>query len=294
MGARVIKSITMIVMSLALFALLGTTPANAAFPGDNGRLAFVRAGNVFTINPDGTGLRQLNTDGDNAHPRWSPDGRRIAYLTGGELWVLNADGTGKRSIWKPYEDLRANQPAWSPDGWYLAMNVSELDQSAVLKRISVADGTVANFTEGPENAWVSADVFNSDIAWSPDGRKILYAGGTCEAPSQDCFTQLTLDSPSATHGTTDVIDHGIRSPDWQLNSGDYTWTTSNSDVQFSDYGDSGVYIPNAEDSIYSPSHGHIAFIRIQGSARYVTIANVDGSDKRRLGPGIQVDWQPLP
>ncbi len=97
-------------------------------------IAFVRRVgrnfNIFTIRPDGTGLKQLsNTSGNDAHLAWSPDGSRILFassrmgfkdeapLTGnpqpyGEIFVMNADGTH-------VEQLTDNQwedggPAWLP------------------------------------------------------------------------------------------------------------------------------------------------------------------------------------
>ena len=30
--------------------------------------------------------------------RWSPDGRRVAYTAGGQLWVVNADGSGRKQL----------------------------------------------------------------------------------------------------------------------------------------------------------------------------------------------------
>jgi TolB protein len=97
-------------------------------------IAFVRRVgrdfNIFTIQPDGTGLKQIsNTSGNDAHLAWSPDGSRILFassrmgfkdeapLTGnpqpyGEIFVMNADGTH-------VEQLTDNQwedggPAWLP------------------------------------------------------------------------------------------------------------------------------------------------------------------------------------
>jgi Tol biopolymer transport system component len=97
-------------------------------------IAFIRrighSFNVFTIHPDGTGLKQLtDTRGNDAHLAWSPDGSRLlftssrmgfkdeALITGypqpyGEIFVMNADGTH-------IEQLTDNQwedggPAWQP------------------------------------------------------------------------------------------------------------------------------------------------------------------------------------
>ncbi|HEY6455485.1 MAG TPA: hypothetical protein VIY90_09430 [Steroidobacteraceae bacterium] len=70
---------------------------------------------IYTIHPDGTGLRQLtHTHGNDAHPVWSPDGRWIAFVSSrmgwkdeagisgsqpyGEIFVMRADGTDVRQL----------------------------------------------------------------------------------------------------------------------------------------------------------------------------------------------------
>jgi len=85
---------------------------------------------VFTIHPDGTGLKQLtNLHGVNAHLAWSPDGERLLFCSSrmgfkdeavligapqpyGEVFVMRSDGT-------QVEQLTDNQweeggPAWQP------------------------------------------------------------------------------------------------------------------------------------------------------------------------------------
>jgi TolB protein len=103
-----------------------------ASPGPvNGRIAFSTGfdelepgpvSNIFTINPDGTGRRQLThvPQGTHAlHPDYSPDGRRILFTndtTGDwQIWVMWADGTHQRRLLRDpgSDDL---DPSWSPDG----------------------------------------------------------------------------------------------------------------------------------------------------------------------------------
>ena len=110
-----------------LLVVVGTPSVQAAYPGTNGRIAFVRNGNIHTVRSDGTDVRKRTTDGRNFAPRWSPDGQRIAFQHASELWAMRADGTGKHRLRRydldqeAYVDVLAqNGPiAWSPSGRYL-------------------------------------------------------------------------------------------------------------------------------------------------------------------------------
>jgi TolB protein len=97
-------------------------------------IAFIRRSGkdfqVFTIHPDGTGLKQLTSNpGNDAHLAWSPDGERLLFCSSrmgfkdealligapqpyGEIFVMRYDGT-------QVEQLTDNQweeggPAWQP------------------------------------------------------------------------------------------------------------------------------------------------------------------------------------
>ncbi len=79
---------------------------------------------IFTIRPDGTGLRRLTTSPSNdAHGVWSADGKQLLWNSGmygfkdeaslydntfqpyGGIFVMNADGSGKRPLTdSPWED----------------------------------------------------------------------------------------------------------------------------------------------------------------------------------------------
>jgi TolB protein len=56
---------------------------------------------LFTIRPDGTGLRRLTHNGaggQNNWAMWSPDSRRIAWGRGDAIWIMNADGSGQHLV----------------------------------------------------------------------------------------------------------------------------------------------------------------------------------------------------
>src|SRR5689334_14052890 len=67
-----------VVVAAAAFA---SGAARATFPGSGGRIAFVRGGDIWTMNGDGSDQRNLtNTPAqDENHPAWSPDGATIAF-----------------------------------------------------------------------------------------------------------------------------------------------------------------------------------------------------------------------
>ena len=134
-GARLIAC-------LAAMLLVPPAAAQAAYPGANGKLAFVRDGHVWTMNPDGTGAAQLTTGAaDASDPEWSPDGTRIAFVRGlpgqRRLATMNADGTGEAPfpVFIPGENGDVYAPTWSPDGRRLAYVLSYDDNENCFCRV---------------------------------------------------------------------------------------------------------------------------------------------------------------
>jgi Tol biopolymer transport system component len=83
---------------------------------------------LYTIKPNGSGLRQL-TDLDNnpLAADWSPDGRRIALGIGTEghdgIAIINADGSHLRKI-VPYRYEVAIKHDWAPDGRHIVITIN--------------------------------------------------------------------------------------------------------------------------------------------------------------------------
>jgi Tol biopolymer transport system component len=119
--------------------------AQAAFPGANGRIAFVReefvwpppdpnevrpplepelvSSRIETVLPNGRGRRVLHSFGAGETGRelaWSPNGRLLALESGGRLAIVRHDGTGLRRL--PRLTESDTEPAWSPDGRRLAFS----------------------------------------------------------------------------------------------------------------------------------------------------------------------------
>jgi Tol biopolymer transport system component len=90
------------------------------------RIAFIsnRTGtyNVFVVNDDGGGLRQLTRfrSGELGRPALSPDGRSVVFDRArtargdSDIWIVRSDGRGLRDLTPgPSDDT---SPSWSPDG----------------------------------------------------------------------------------------------------------------------------------------------------------------------------------
>ena len=95
-------------------------------------------------------------------PRWSPDGARLAYADAGGLHVLPRAG-GKAALVLRGAGLPSCAYDWSPAGRTIAAVTAR-------GRLTVIDTeTKRNRVIGPAHTF--------DFAWSPDGSRLLVAGG---------------------------------------------------------------------------------------------------------------------
>jgi len=95
----------------------------------------------------------------------SPDGKRIAFVRGrGDLVVMNVDGSDERVIVSSFD---APEPAWSPDGHWIAFAVMDADFNRDIW-IAKADGSgePVNVSRHPDSDW--------EPTWSPDGKVLAF------------------------------------------------------------------------------------------------------------------------
>lgn len=124
----VVLSVT--VLSLVVGGLLPSMPVAkvaaeppVTTPAQNGKIAYEKGGDIFTVDPSGANRVKLTDSGITHYPAWSPDGTKIAYIreySGDfhDLWLMNADGSKKTQVTSNAEIIGG--PAWSPDGMKLA------------------------------------------------------------------------------------------------------------------------------------------------------------------------------
>jgi dipeptidyl aminopeptidase/acylaminoacyl peptidase len=88
--------------ALLVAALFSGAAAAWASSSPAGQIAFVRGGDVWTMDASGADARRLTTASASEHdPAWSPDGGTIACIRDGgqgEVWLMNADGTDQRRL----------------------------------------------------------------------------------------------------------------------------------------------------------------------------------------------------
>ncbi len=123
---------------------------------------------VFVMNADGTGRRQLTSIGLSvSHPSWSPNGEQIAFSAKTEedfeIFVTNVDGSGLRQM--SDNDFDEKYPVWSPDGSRIALYDVVNDNYGI--SVMDADG-------GNRRVLLNTPDWDLFPQWSPDGSKIVF------------------------------------------------------------------------------------------------------------------------
>ena len=279
-------------------ALIGT-PALAAFPGADGRIAFVseRAGSpqVFTMAPDGSDVRQI-TSFDKAwafDPAWAPDGSSIVFgkvPTGGRrldsIWVMDPDGTDQHRLvgdrW-----FRYIQPSYSPDGSTIVFSRCYPNFTACDLETADADGdNVHRLTP------IELDVYDQTPQFSPDGTQIAFSGYGREGVVAATYV-MASDGTDITRVTP--VRLGASGPDWAPDGSTLAvWThccdPKNSEIysvdpdatslsQLTDPAPSHDSVP-----AYAPSGDAIVFERgLRDFSRFdIWVMAPDGSEQTRL------------
>lgn len=172
-------------LTIMLHYLAPAVPnARAAFPGDNGKIVFVRNYDIHVMNADGSGATNLTNHGAiDDSPAFSPDGSKIVFTSDRdgnvEIYSMNADGSAVTRLttngaWDAH-------PAWSPDSSKIAFQSDRAGGGNW--EIYVMDANGANPTRLTNVAGN-----DSEPAWSPDGTKIAftsYRDGNAEVYGMD-------------------------------------------------------------------------------------------------------------
>jgi TolB protein len=167
------------VLGALIATLVAAAPADATFPGDNGRIAYTwsvggeafesgprpRLVGIVSVRPNGDDRRLIARGG--RQPVYSPDGAQIAFWRSGRIWVARSDGAGARPI-TPSGWL-VDQHRWSPGGTRLVFDRGfENSVRTALYTVEPDGGGLHRLLKAP----MPIILFSSP--WSPNGKAIVY------------------------------------------------------------------------------------------------------------------------
>jgi Tol biopolymer transport system component len=129
---------------------------------------------IFSVQPDGTGLRRLTYDAAvDQMPDVSRDGRKIVFVSKRsgfwEIHSMDADGSNVRRLttFKAGDQSIPYWPRWSPDGRKIAYH-----------RLMPGEGHERVFVMGASGSsptpLTDGSTYSRNPAWSPDGSRIAY------------------------------------------------------------------------------------------------------------------------
>jgi Tol biopolymer transport system component len=294
----VLARISAAIAFLTLAALAAAAPAQAAFPGNNGRIAFQGFRSLASINVGGGDRRPLISESAFfGAPAYSPDGKRIAFSSDRdgnfEIYVMPADGGQPTRLTNTAAE--DDSPAWSPDGTHIVFESDRDLPGTTDIYVMGADGSspvrlTATITE------------ERDPSWSPNGSRIAFARA---APGGifDVWT-MGVDGGSQLQLTTDPnLDE--RNPDWSPDSARIAFQRQvGSDTQIvtmrpdgtDDHALSGLPA-TARRPAWAPDGTRIAF----DADSEIFSVNPDGSNVTQLtqaGSSTLIaqspSWQPIP
>lgn len=258
---------------------------------------------LFTVEPDGSGRRQLTrNDARDYDPSFSPDGRWIVFvrlLTDGstvyneELFLMRADGTGVRRLTRwGGEDIA---PSWSPDGSQIVF---------VRRTTRGPEPLLSLYTIRPDGTHLkrlaTRDDFWESPSWSPDGDSIAVGNGRAnvvaangrnlhvvfEPPEEEAVARFPAWSPSGTH-----ISFVLQATCNICDASEELWTVRPRG------GQPRLLMTDASDAAWSPDGTRLVVLGADGTLR---IVSANGTVQRKLGAAPSnsdegqggLSWQP--
>ena len=196
------KNLGLAIATLLILAPLPLGVLDKAAAGTNqGRIAFVREGNIWIMDADGGNQVQLTTPGSDSQPEWSPDGNSIAYVRDFEdrleIQVMQSDGTDTHCIAQLFPQALSGLPevvvvhalAWLPDGEHLVVVI-------VVTRSMNTEQYMLNVTE--QCVRIPYDLSPADFGervgrmfWSASGQ-VVYEVTRLEPPGQTVYWDFDL------------------------------------------------------------------------------------------------------
>lgn len=196
---------------------------------DGTKIAFISNRNytfaLYVMNADGSNAQHVAEVLEPGEPAWSPHGDKIAFSAGmrgtffepnklyTDIYIVNVDGSGLTQLTR--DSGRNGSPTWSPDGKQIAFTSNRDTDGKAKIWVMNADGS--NQREIPNSNIDKGSTFpNIQLAWSPDGTKILFTHyRACPGDLEVAIHVMNADGNNTRLLTNDPNSCGVySSPRW--------------------------------------------------------------------------------
>ena len=247
---------------------------------------------VWMSSWDGTEhVRLTSTPEGESNARWSPDGKYISFVSGrqgaqgGQIWLLDRMGGEAQKL----TDFKGgvDEYSWSPDGKRIAVIVeddadttsaksdtgkSKTPKPIVIDRYSFKRDIVGYLGGKRERIYLfdvatkkaellsSGPAFDeSDVTWSPDGKRIAFVSKRGEAdPDRDHNTDIWVADAKGGSAPRKVTT-------WPGEDGSPTWSPDSKSI---------AYLQGGEAKYYAYSMDRLAVVRVDDCPKSGCVARV--------------------
>ncbi len=256
--------------------------------------------NIYLVNADGSGLRQLTRfrAGNVARPSLSPDGSAVVFQHQDkpegtwDVWVVGTDGSKPRNLTPDASDEGA--PTWSPDGTKIAFGSN---------RAGAFDLFVMNPDGSGIEQLTDAAAIEDDPAFSLDGKRLAFLeGSTADPPVWQLWT-MNADGSGARRLTKTPVEY--ERPSWSPDGTTIAFTRTHR-------GHLAVFVIDANSGrerrltsgaaddyqpTWSPDGKRIAFGSNRAGPPSLFLMHADGGHVSRVtrpgeGQDEDLSWQP--
>ncbi|MBI4712376.1 MAG: PD40 domain-containing protein [Planctomycetes bacterium] len=178
---------------------------------------------IFTVNADGSGLKQLTSDAAVADSQlaWSPDGNEIAFVTlknnDWNIYLVDVNNGNQRKLTSGHWDFH---PAWSSACAEASVGRPDGQMVAFTSRADFGAPTglaIINSDGSGQKILTSEKVLQKPVRWSPDGSRLLYMTESAGPFSDDiCVINADGSGLKRLTNTKQQEEDASWSPDGQL------------------------------------------------------------------------------
>jgi len=174
----------------------GPTTGHPDWSPDGERITFTMYLEIYTIRPDGTGLRQLTSGNDDQFPMYSPDGKTISFTRESadapiSVYTIPVGG-GQAALlkeWAYYAD-------WFPDGVYVSLLALDSSNKFQVARLHLAEDSIQFLTTEVTTEALAVHSKRYPLV-SPSGKEIIFSANENEAKRISLYVvDVTVDPPT--------------------------------------------------------------------------------------------------